>query len=256
MLRNTPILPNVMPVVAWFVILVSCAVPAGQEERPPYGSQLMAEHSMMKKRLPLIERENDVLKEENLQQKKQILELVAGVKDLDQKLTSLGEKYTNEIALSEEHIQSLKDTIQERDRVSAEKIQELLFLNQKLEKKMAQTVSSLNQQIAEQKKTFEQEREQIRQKSAEKENLLSGRLNEMKETLKARESEIASLKATVNEQAAKFEEMTALAEKLKEAKNKAEAELDSVKAVNTELSGKLKAVSNEAPAQGGRPKSQ
>lgn len=237
---------------ALLVLMVSCATPVSQESQP-YGSQLMAENSMMKKRLPLIERENDVLKKENYQQREQIQELEVRVSDLNHDFTSLEAKYNTDITAAGERILRLEDTIKEKDRKSTAKIKELVTSNKNLEKKMTQTVKSLNEKMAAQEKAFSQQREQIVQENAKKESALTSQIEEMKKTLKSRESEIGSLKATASELSAKLKEAEALAQTLKKANDSCEAELASVKAANADLTSRLKALSNEAEAGGNRP---
>ena len=69
-----------------------------KDSKQPFDTQLMAENSMMKKRLPLVERESDVLKKENQQHRIKIQDLEMQNKQLSLELTSLNEKYTNDMA--------------------------------------------------------------------------------------------------------------------------------------------------------------
>ena len=75
---------NVLSMFALSLVLVMCTACPGpvKEDARLLDSRVLAENSTMKKRIPLIERENDVLKKENLQHRMKILDLESQVKQL------------------------------------------------------------------------------------------------------------------------------------------------------------------------------
>jgi chromosome segregation ATPase len=242
-------------VLSCIVVLgVACATPVKVDEQP-VNSRFLAENSAMKKRLPLIERENDVLKKENLQHRTKIQDLETQLGKLTADLTSLNEKYTNDTAADEEQIRILQDTIRTIEAESAEKIEGLISQNTALEEKRAGEVRALNEQMAMQKQAFGQEREQMMQASAKKELNLTGRMDDLKKAVEAKQLEITSLKMALNETSSKLGEATAMAETLRKSRDESVAELESVKAANVGLNKNLNEISRKISMQDSPPTS-
>ncbi|HDP80762.1 MAG TPA: hypothetical protein ENN21_07960, partial [Spirochaetes bacterium] len=155
----------------WIILcflFLSCATTNGVKSRE-YNERLKAENSLMKKRLALLERENDVLKTENLQYKKNLQQLEAQVEKLRADLASLTEKYTKDIALHEAGRRNLEEKNAILEKESTEKIQELTRLNRELEKKLGDELKRLNEQMALQAAGFNKEREAFKTESARRE---------------------------------------------------------------------------------------
>ena len=91
--------------------------------------------------------------------------------------------------------------------------------------------------------------EQIIQQNAKRESNLLTQLNDLKKTLKPKELEIASLKATVTEISIQLAEATALSRALKKARDDSMAELESEKAAKAELIKKMDALSHALSLQ-------
>ena len=217
---------------------ISCVAPAKKDEYP-LNSRIMAENSSIKKRLPLIERENDVLRKENHQHRTKILSQETQIKNLGLELAFLGEKYDNDMAKAEMQIQDLELTIQEMEKETTARIKSLGALNAALEKKLARQVQSLNKKIAVQKKSFHLEREKIMKENVKRESSLSSRVETLKKTVETKEVESASLKKANSEISSKLDEATKLAEALKKSRDDAIAELETVTETNARLTKAL-----------------
>jgi chromosome segregation ATPase len=191
---------------------------------------------MMRKRLPLLERESDVLKKENQQNRSKIQDLETQNKNLDLELTSLNEKYADDMAIGEEQISYLMETIERIEKENSESMEALISDNTAIEAKRVQERNALNEQIVEQKAIFDKEREQIMQGNTKRELNLSNQLAALKNELESKESEISSLKLAVSEISTKLDAATTLSEALRKARDKSLAELESVKATNKKAS--------------------
>ena len=220
------------------VMCMACLAPVKQDPQLLNG-QILAENSTMKKRLPLIERENDVLKKENLQHRMKILDLESQIKELDQERDSLNDKYAKDMAANAEQVNKLQETNQKLEQESNARIQELTSRNVDLKARMASEVQDLKEQMARQNDAHIQERKVIMQENAKREFDLSARLDNLKKTLEAKDLEIASRKMALDEITAKLGETTALADSMKKARDAAATELGSVKTANAELTKKL-----------------
>jgi chromosome segregation ATPase len=212
---------------------------AVKDSKQPFNGQLNAENSMMKKRLPLIERENDVLKKENQQHGLKIQELEMKNRQLGVELTSLSEKYTDEKSIGEQQISNLQETIQKIEADNNKRVGALISQKKELEAKLVRESHALNEQIVMQKKAFNREREQITQENAKKKLEWSTELGVLKKKLEPKELQISSLKLAINEISMQLGGATALSEELRKSRDETLAELESVKAANTDLSKKL-----------------
>jgi chromosome segregation ATPase len=234
------------------IMCMACPAPV-KKDAQLLNSRVLAENSTMKKRLPLIERENDVLKKENLQQRMKILELESQVKQQGVELTSLNDKYTKDMANNAEQINKLQETVQRIEQESSAKIQELMTKNDALKARMAREVQGLKDEMAKQDDAHIQERKRIMQENAQREFDLSAQLDNLKKVLEAKDLEIASRKMAMDEISSKLGEATAQCDTFKKARDKVAAELDSAKAANIELAKQVDALSKKLPAQKDEP---
>ncbi len=229
-------------------VALSCAtMDTGKQKE--YGERLRAENSLMKKRLVLLERENGVLKQENLQYKKDLQQLGARFEKLEADLASLNEKYRTDIALRDAQNRNLaqKNAILEKE--SSEKIKELTAVNKEMETRLSAEIRSLNEQMARQKEAFNKEREALKQESAKKEFELSTEIGALKKNLAGRETEVAALKTLQSEAAVKIQEAARLAGEAKKAKDAADAEIAALKEKNADAARKLQKLSDELKAR-------
>jgi chromosome segregation ATPase len=195
-------------------------------------NQLLAENSMMKKRLPMVERESDVLKKESRQYRMKVQELEAQNKKLSLELTSLNEKYTNDVAIGEEKISYLHEFVQKIEKENSERIEEFIALNEVLETNFARESQALKEQISTQKASFVKEREQILEENAKRDLNQSIEINTLKKELEPKESQILAFKLAINEISVQLGAATTLSEALRKARDESLAELESVKAAN------------------------
>lgn len=225
--------------IALFLMVLCVACTAAVKTDDPFSNgRLLAENSVLKKRLPLVERENDVLSKENSQYRSKIRDLESRIKQLDLELTALNAKYADDMAVSAEAIRSLQQSIESKEKESAARIEQMQTLNAASEKKRVQEVQALNDQIAGQKESFNRERERLVLESAQRATQLSDELDDLKKTLKNKELELSSYKLAIGEISARLGEATALAEGMKKARDASMAELASMKAAHADLINK------------------
>jgi chromosome segregation ATPase len=230
------------------IMCMACPAPV-KKDAQLLNSRVLAENSTMKKRIPLIERENDVLKKENLQQRMKVLELESQVKQQGVELVSLNDKYTKDMANGAEQINKLQETVQRIEQESSTKIQALMTKNDALQARMAREVQDLKDEMAKQNDAHIQERKQIMQANAQREFDLSAQLDNLKKVLEAKDLEIASRKMAMDEISTKLGEVTAQSEAAKKDRDAATAELESAKAANIELAKKVDDLSKKLPTQ-------
>jgi chromosome segregation ATPase len=217
------------------IVCMACPAPV-KEDAQLLNGRILAENSTMKKRLPLVERENDVLKKENLQHRMKVLELESQIKQMGLELSSLNDKYDKDMAAGAEQINKLQETIQRMEQESSARIGELTSKNSALQARMDREVQDLKDQMAKQNDAHIQERKRIMQENARREFDLTARLDNLKKVLEAKDLEISSRKMAMDELSSRLGVATALSESLKKARDAAAAELDSVSAANAELS--------------------
>ena len=222
---------NLCAVSFVMLFLLSCTAVA-TDGKQTFNSRFLAENSMMKKRLPLLERESDILKKENQQNRMKIQDLETQKRDLGLELTSLNEKYVGDMAIGEEQIRYLLETIQRMEKENSEGMEALISHNTALEAKRVQERKTLNEQIVMQKTIFDKEREQIIEGNTKRESDLSNQLAGLKNNLESKELEISSLKLAVSEISTKLDAAATLAEAIRKTRDESVAELEAVKAAD------------------------
>ncbi|MDY0292488.1 MAG: hypothetical protein RBR02_09165 [Desulfuromonadaceae bacterium] len=189
------------------LFLLSCtAVTKQQESRPGNGSrgvnseQLLAENRMMKKRLSLIEREDDVLKKENRQHRIRVQELEAQNRELGQELDIMKEKHAIEMLISEEQSSALKTTLEKVKNEASERMYTLIAENKALAEQIARERRFFNDQINTVKAAANEQREEIIQAKTQRELALAAELDALSKKLEAKQKEILLLKSVGAEQ--------------------------------------------------------
>ncbi len=219
--------------------LWSCSAVLSNGEQP-VDNRLQAENSMMKKRLPLVERESEVLRKENEQNRAKIQDLEARNWNMTLELASQKEQYLHDMAAAEEEIGKLQEELQKKEKENSEKIDALTAAGKAVEAKRLQELKSLQEQIDQQKTAFqqelaqnkqasEQERQKIMEENSQRELELSTQLALLKKKLAPKEAEIASLKLAISEISIQLGAASTLSESLKKARDESLAELESVK---------------------------
>ncbi len=216
-----------LPFVLLF--LLSCTA-AHQNNQQAGSSQLHAENSMMKKRLPLIERESDVLKKENQQYRIKMQDLEMQNKQLGTDLVSLREQYEIDMAAGNQQISSLLEEIQKNEQESRANIDRLMADNKALKEKMTRDLRALKDQIVMQKAAFNKDREKIVQENAKKELNLTNKLDTADKELTIKKAEISSLQSSISEISGKLVKANTVSAELAQAGTATTAELESIKA--------------------------
>lgn len=232
---------------AWCILLLfftSCATMV-PDPPDPFNGRILAEYSLMKKRIPLIERENDILRKENHQYRTKIQDLEVKIREIDSELASLKEKYDSDMTAGREQIKNLELAVQEIVNKSTAKINTLISLKTALEKKMTRDVKMLKEQLAMQKNAFDREREQIIKQNTLKESKLSGQLDVLKKNVEKKALKISSLEAELLKISTKLHETTTLADKLRKARDESLSELESVEEINADLVDQLNALKQQ-----------
>jgi chromosome segregation ATPase len=232
--------PNMGMALLLLVLCVGCTASVKAED-PFSNGRLLAENSILKKRLPLIERENDVLGKENLQYRSKINELTLRIKQLESELAALDAKYATDTAADAEKIQNLQQSIESIEKENAVRTEQLQAMNSALEKKRTQEVQALHEQIAKQEESFHRERDHLVQENAQREAKLSNELDGIKKTLNNKELELSSYKLAIGEISTRLGEAKALAEDMRKARDASLSELASVKAAHADLVKKMAA---------------
>lgn len=217
-------------VVSFILLFFLSCTPATHNEQRPQSSQLQAENSMMKKRLPLMERESDVLKKENQQHRAKIQELETQNRQLAMDLANLQENHEIQMIVGTEQINSLQAALQKNGEENREAIATLRADKKTLEEKMLKESHAAHEQLVMQKAVAKQQREKLIKENDQKELELAGKLEAARKKLAAKELEIASLKSSIDEFSDKLEKANALSAEMSKARNASMAELESIKA--------------------------
>ncbi|RJQ82503.1 MAG: hypothetical protein C4519_07815 [Desulfobacteraceae bacterium] len=233
---------RVLPQAAVLCALIfasSCAT-TNQIPQPSSVDRIMAENSQMKKRMPMIERENDVLTQENHQYKAKLQKARDKNEKLSDDLSALTEKFEAYLSSTQEQITSMQAAYVWLENASSQKIAELTTLYDALELKRLHEVNDLELQIAEQKNDFGRETDNLRRKAAEKELELSTQIKELNQSLVALEAEKSSLQTSNSELSVKLEALSNQLAQTRSERNRIEKDLQTVRAVNAELLERLK----------------
>jgi chromosome segregation ATPase len=230
------------------MFFVSCTAAVKKDEMAS-NDQILAENSILKKRLPLIERENDVLSKENQQHRTRIQGLETRIQQLRAELTTVNETYAKDMAANAEKIHGLQESIQKAEKESSSRIEHLMARNKALKDAQARQERTLREQMARQKKAFSRERKQIERKHAQKEQELTSELYQLKKTIEKKDLNVSSLKLAISEISSKLGQTVALAEELKKARDRAMAELASVKSTHADPVKKGDALTHGASSQ-------
>ena len=217
------------------LFLLSCAATV-QNGQQLQNSQLLAENSMMKKRLPLMERESDVLKKENEQHRMRIQELETQNKQLDLDLVSLHEQYERDKAVGAEQISILQQTLHQNEQENKASIDALNADNKVLGEKMVRDSRQLNEQIVTQKAAFNQEKKKLLREYGQMESKLTGKLDVANKKLAAKELEISSLQSSIAAFSGKLDKANALSAELTKARDASLVELEAIKAAGVKSS--------------------
>jgi len=166
---------------------------------------LKSEHSLMKKRITFLERENAVLANENSDHVEEIEQLKATVALLQSELGSWKAKYLQE---TESLTAELRDLLEQKasfENETAERIQELEAIQDGDRRRSEAEIETLNEQLRQQREAFNLERENMRNEAAKKQASLAQRIEGLGKDLTSRDAVIESLKTLNEELSRKYE---------------------------------------------------
>jgi chromosome segregation ATPase len=206
---------------------------------PADTNHFFAEYSMMRKRLPLIERENDVLKQENRQYRADNLDKRGRIETLKQQLTTANDSYAKYKAAAENQFQSLREDMENLKMENAAKIETMAATNKAVKESLNRRIQKLGKQIETQKAAFGEERKQLVQQNAQSELKLTHRINDLNKTIEGKVMEISSLRIALSEISTRLGEVSARAEALRKARDEYVTELAAMKDTNAGLHKKV-----------------
>ncbi len=177
----------------WMV--VSCATISGMDTGSK-DDELKAENRLMRKNRKLALRENEVLKTENMQYRAKVNKLNAALSDLRVALESLHCQYNEDMTRINEAYDDLSDQLMWLEETSDEKILNLTETNLALEKKYADDVSALNEQLKKQQAAFTSERELLQTKYETKVKALEDQLSLSTQELNEKDIVIKSMETS------------------------------------------------------------
>ena len=220
-----------LTVVSVLLFAYSCTTMdrAAQYQVP---DRIMAENSQMKKRIPLIERENDVLTQENLQYKARLQAALERVEHLRSDIAYLNDKFDAYIATSETQINILEQNYSLLENTSFQQISELSSRYAQLQLKSQQEIAELNSRMA-------KEKDLLVRKAAEKEAALTRRAAETKRLLDEREAELAFLKTANGDLQEKLDTVSGQLAETQAERSQIEKDLQTIRAANIELLQRL-----------------
>jgi chromosome segregation ATPase len=221
-------------------LCAACTAMVGKGE-PADTNHFFAEYSMMRKRLPLIERENDVLKQENRQYRADNLDKRGKIEKLSQQLTTANDSYAKYKAAAENQFQSLREDMENLKMENAAKIETMAATNKAVKESLNRRIQKLGKQIETQKAAFGEERKQLVQQNAQSELKLTRRINDLNKTIEGKVTEISSLRIALSEISTRLGEVTARAVALRKARDEYVTELAAMKDTNAGLHKKVDA---------------
>ncbi len=176
------------------LLLCACAT-SGGSRCGEIKDNLESENILMKRNLVLIERENSVIREENLSYKRDLQTKTALAEKLEEDIKSLTDKYKKDISLWEQKYGNLMDKNKILEKESSEKIREMTALNKDLEIRLGNQIKKLNEDMQKKEQEHHGEKEKMKTDFAQREFNLQKDIEEMKRTLKGKDEEIATLKS-------------------------------------------------------------
>lgn len=228
---------NKSPVLFLLLILavLSCSsinTNSSGEAGDSSAEKVMAENRILRENLALAERENDVLRNENIQYTDENNKIKAHLKMLESEKKSLEKKYTQDIALVNDKYENLSRKYTSLEKESSARIKELTDLNKQQEEKMTGEIALLNESIRNQEKKYNSDIEKLERAISD---------NEL-----AYKKESAALNSRLEEFKGKIDIAAADLNKSEKDKNECiasnlekEKEIDLLKSRVSELSGQV-----------------
>jgi septal ring factor EnvC (AmiA/AmiB activator) len=169
---------------SWLLALIAafcgCSGFARRDRAP---DEIAAETALLNKKTALLERENKVLRDENLELTRAIELQRAELQKKQAEFVAERDKLTAQLKSAEGSIANLTEKIQILESESGGKIRQLVALNEQLSKKAAEDLKQAQEELARVQREAAQEQERLSKASAEKQFALSREIQELKQRL-------------------------------------------------------------------------
>lgn len=248
----------ILNMVAWASVMAfgsSCATPTAGNARDA-NNRLLAENSTMKKRLPLLERENDILAKENGQHKARIQDLETAIHRLTAELAANKAQYAQTLADRSGQIETLTNALQNLTESSTKEIAtlnaQMVVQEERFTKARVKVAQERDQVILERDRIIQQKKDIEATLSAKLDNTnnaletvdlenkkLAAAKADLETSLDAKNRALAELARANESLSAKLDETLAAVAELKKSRDAAMADLQSTQAANASLLQKM-----------------
>lgn len=198
-------LRSILLIGAVLLTVGSCGNLVAHSDRGSVDEWLKSEHSLIKKRVTSLERENSVLAKENEDQAERIEKLQSSIKVLQSEIGDWKVKYLRDTETLSAELNKLLDEKTSLENERAEKILELEAIRESDRQRYEAEIEALNDQLAQQRDAFSQERENIRNECVKKQVALDQRIEGLGRDLASRDGVIESFRASNEDLSRKFE---------------------------------------------------
>jgi chromosome segregation ATPase len=179
-------------------ILLACCGCSAFARRERSADQIAAEAALLGKKSTLLERENQVLREENLALVRDLELQRSEQQKMQAEFAAERERLTARIKSAEGTISNLNEKIAILESESGEKIRQLVALNEQLAKKSSDELRKLQEELARTQVDAAQDKEKLARENAEKQFALGKEIQELKQRLAEKAKETDELRDRVN----------------------------------------------------------
>ncbi len=173
------------------IFLQACSAFARRERST---DEIAAESMLLSKKTALLERENEVLRGENLELTRSVEMQDAQHKKKQAELNAIRERLQGQLKSAEASIKNLNDKIEILESESGGKIRQLNALNEQLSKKSTADLKALQDDLTRTQLQNAKENERISREAAEKQFALSKEIQELKQRIADKEKEADGLR--------------------------------------------------------------
>lgn len=206
-------IPPLLFLLLW-ISITGCAGLSRQDKSP---DQIAAEKALIGKKTALLERENQVLRDENLELTRSAELMRAEFAKKQSEFTASENRRTAELKAAETNIANLTQKITILESESGGKIKQLTQLNEQLAERQAKEREKLLEDLKRTQVTAAEEKEKFVREAAEKQFAQAKEIQELKARTAEKEKEIDDLRRSL---AALRETEARLTKELAELKNK------------------------------------
>jgi len=191
-------LQKIPPLLCSFIAMTAFAC-VGVSRSKKSADQIAAEQRLLGQKTALLERENQVLRDENLEITRAGDLARADYEKKQREFTAMDEKRLAEIKTVEASIANLKDKIAILESESGGKIKQLTALNTELADKSQKAQEKLQEDLKRLQLASAQEKEKLQKEAAEKQFTQAKELQEIKQRLTNQEKDADELRKKIND---------------------------------------------------------